>query len=187
MNLGYFSEKEFRKQFEVCFKQYFRPLCFYAISLVKDTEVARDIVHDVFLVVWNRRASIDFLQPMYPYLLSLTRNNALNYLTHLKVISRHEELQFQEGEKYVSPDDEQHEELICNIIKRIDELRDRCGEVMRLCFIECKKYKEIADLLGISVNTVKTHITTGLKILRNEFPASLLYIFFLREKECLTV
>lgn len=157
------------------------------MSLVKDTEVARDIVHDVFLVVWNRRASIDFLQPMYPYLLSLTRNKALNYLTHLKVISRHEELQFQESEKQVSPDDEQHEELICNIVKRIDELPDRCGEVMRLCFIECKKYKEIADLLGISVNTVKTHITTGLKILRNEFPASLLYIFFLRKREYLTV
>lgn len=143
MNLGYFSEKEFRKQFEVCFKQYFRPLCFYAISLVKDTEVARDIVHDVFLVVWNRRASIDFLQPMYPYLLSLTRNNALNYLTHLKVISRHEELQFQEGEKYVSPDDEQHEELICNIIKRIDELPDRCGEVMRYALLSVRSIKKL--------------------------------------------
>ena len=43
---------------------------------------------------------------------------------------------------------------------------------------ECKKYKEIAEILGVSVNTVKTHISLGLKILRKEFPASLLFAFF---------
>ena len=38
--------------------------------------------------------------------------------------------------------------------------------------------KEIAEILGVSVNTVKTHISLGLKILRKEFPASLLFAFF---------
>lgn len=176
--LKYSNEQEFKEQFEICFKQSFKPLCFYAMSFVKDDEVARDIVHDVFLSVWKRRADIDFSQPIYPYFLSLTRNCALNYLTHQRVKNRHEELQRKTGEWYMESNDSGHEELICRIVDRMDHLPDRCGEVMRLCFIECKKYKEIADLLNISVNTVKTHITTGLRTLRDEFPASSLLLSF---------
>lgn len=177
-----YSEKEFRTQFEVYFKQYFKQLCYYAMSFVKDSDAARDIVHDVFLSVWKHRKEIDFSKPIYPYLLSLTRNGSLNYLTHLKIKFRHEEMQLKEGEKYLFPNDNRYEELIEDILKRIDRLPDRCGEVMRLCFVECKRYKEIAALLGISVSTVKTHVMTGLKILRDEFPPSLLYIFLFRKK-----
>ena len=51
-----------------------------------------------------------------------------------------------------------------------------CDETQILSIV--KKYKEIAEELNISVNTVKTHITTGLKTLRGEFPASLLLLLF---------
>lgn len=182
VSAGYLSEKVFKKQFESCFKQYFKPLCFYAMSFVRDDEVAKDIVHDVFLLVWRHRLKIDFSQPMFPYFLSLTRNCSLNYLAHLKVKSRHEVFRSGVQEWSREPDYGEHEELIRNIIERIDHLPGRCAEVMRLCFVECKKYKEVADLLDISVNTVKTHVSAGLKILRNEFPASLLFIFLFRRK-----
>ena len=180
---GGLKEEEFKQQFEAYFKQYFKPLYFHAMSFVKDDDVAKDIVHDVFLSVWKHQFKIDISQPIFPYLLSLTRNRALNYLAHLKVKSRHEEQQIKTDSWIVEPDYENHEELIQNIMHKIDLLPDRCGEVMRLCFVECKKYKEIAGLLNISVNTVKTHISTGLKMLRDEFPASLLFIFLSRIKK----
>lgn len=44
-----------------------------------------------------------------------------------------------------------------------------------------QKYKEIAEELNISVNTVKTHVTTGLNILRDEFPSSLLLLLLVHE------
>ena len=133
---------------------------------------------DVFLTTWAQRRKIDFTQPMLPYYLSLTRNRSLNYLDHLKVRARHEENESYKNLLYAETDYSEHEELIRQIMNRINQLPDRCGEVMRLCFIECKKYKEIAEILGVSVNTVKTHISLGLKILRKEFPASLLFAFF---------
>lgn len=172
------NEKEVRRLFESGFKQYFKPLCFYAMSFVKDDEVARDIVHDVFLTVWNNRTSIDFGRPMYPYLLNLTRNSSLNYLAHLKVKSRHEENLILQGDLFSDSEDDGHEELIARIMNRIDTLPARCREVMYLYLVECKKYKEIATQLDISVNTIKTHITAGLKILREEFPSSLLILCF---------
>lgn len=173
-----FSEHEFQLKFEVLFKQYFKSLCFHAMSFVKDEDVAKDIVHDVFLNVWNHRFSIDFCQPMAPYLIGLTRNRSCNYLDHLKVKDRHAQHELTFAELCSEADASGQEELIAQVMERIDRLPERCREVMRLCFLECKKYKEIAEMLDISVNTVKTHITTGLKILRDEFSSSGLILFF---------
>ena len=184
--LGYVSEREFKLQFEDSFKRFFKPLCFHAMSFVKDADIAKDIVHDVFLTTWAQRRKIDFTQPMLPYYLSLTRNRSLNYLDHLKVRARHEENESYKNLLYAETDYSEHEELIRQIMNRINQLPYRCGEVMRLCFIECKKYKEIAEILGVSVNTVKTHISLGLKILRKEFPASLLFAFFSLIKSSVT-
>ena len=160
------------------FKQYFKSLCIHAMSFVKDEDVAKDIVHDVFLNMWNHRSSIDFSQPMLPYLYSLTRNRSFNYIDHLKVKDRHVQNELTFGSICYDTDNAGHEELIRQVMERIDQLPEKCAQVMRLCFIDCKKYKEIAEILGISVNTVKTHITTGLKVLRDEFPASMLTLFF---------
>ena len=55
--LGYVSEREFKLQFEDSFKQFFKPLCFHAMSFVKDADIAKDIVHDVFLTTWTDRKS----------------------------------------------------------------------------------------------------------------------------------
>ena len=75
--------------FEQLFKQHYRTLCFHAMSLVNDLDASKDIVHDVFLSLWYHRASIDFTRPIFPYLFSLTRNRALNYLEHKKIQNNH--------------------------------------------------------------------------------------------------
>ena len=80
---GFAGEDDIKNQFENSFREFFKSLCFHAMSFVKDEEVAKDIVHDIFLTVWTRRNEIDFTQSLYPYLLSLTRNKSLNYLEHL--------------------------------------------------------------------------------------------------------
>ena len=66
--------------FEQLFKQHYRTLFFHAMSLVNDLDTSKDIAHDVFLSLWYHRATIDFTRPILPYLFSLTRNRALNYL-----------------------------------------------------------------------------------------------------------
>lgn len=92
------DKSEINKVFEDCFKQYFKSLCFYAMTFVKDAEASKDIVHDVFLSVWEHRADIDFSLPMYPYLLNLTRNYSLNYVAHQRVKSNHEAMLLLKGE-----------------------------------------------------------------------------------------
>lgn len=165
-------------QFEDIFKLYFKSLCYYAMSFTKDDEVARDIVHDVFMGVWDHRLDIDFEQPIYPYLVSLTRNRTLNYLEHMKVEGKHISRQQVFGELYETVNDGGYEELVGRIMARIEQLPERCRDVMYLCFVECKKHKEIAEELNISITTVRTHIAIGLKLLRKNFP-DINLLFFL--------
>ena len=172
------DNKQSSLMFEQLFKQHYRTLCFHAMSLVNDLDTSKDIAHDVFLSLWYHRATIDFTRLILPYLFSLTRNRALNYLEHKKIQNNHVRQHLADDPTYTLSDDSTREELLERILARIELLPERCSQVMKLSFIECKKYKEIAEELNISVNTVKTHITTGLKTLRDEFPASLLLLLF---------
>lgn len=167
-------------QFEQLFEHNFKKIYSHALSYVKDEEASKDIAHEVFISVWNNRNSIDFSRPIYGYLQSLTRNRCLNYLKHQKVQIRHEHHLSVFAEFYETMDTDEDAELVEKIIARMEQLPDKCSVVMRLCFLECKKYKEIADELGISVNTVKAHIVSGLNILRKDFPDTLLLALFFR-------
>lgn len=83
------DNKQSSLMFEQLFKQHYRTLCFHAMSLVNDLDTSKDIAHDVFLSLWYHRATIDFTRPILPYLFSLTRNRALNYLEHKKIQNNH--------------------------------------------------------------------------------------------------
>ena len=80
--LGYVSEREFKLQFEDSFKRFFKPLCFHAMSFVKDADIAKDIVHDAFLTFWTNRKHLDLSYSAKSYLFTLAQNYALNYLRH---------------------------------------------------------------------------------------------------------
>ena len=156
--------------FEQLFKQHYRALCFHAMSLVNDLDASKDIVHDVFLSLWYHRDSIDFTRPMFPYLFNLTRNRALNYLEHKKIQNNHVRQHLADDPTYTLSDDPAREELLERILARIELLPERCSQVMKLSFIECKKYKEIAEELNISpVAPVHTSVSTSRLIRHQSF------------------
>ena len=86
------------KSFEDLFNQYFEDLMRFVYGYVGNEEVARDIVHDVFLTFWNHREHLDFSWSLKSYLFTLSRNYALNYLRHQKVVAQNEEALMREME-----------------------------------------------------------------------------------------
>ena len=75
-------------------------------------------------------------------------------------------------------------EKIVRLREKMKELPEKQREVLTLCFMQGKSYQEVADGLGVSVNTVKTHIKRGLKFLRDELQddALLLLLAFPRRR-----
>ena len=78
-------------------------------------------------------------------------------------------------------------ELIAAIRETIQQLPDKTRQEIVSILIQGKKYKETAEELNVSVNTVKTLLNYGVKQLRNQFPDTLLLLFYCIENASLTL
>lgn len=147
-------------------------MIFYARKFV-DRHTAEDIVHDIFVKIWNYDSFMIIDQSMGNYLFRSVQNACWDYLKRQTVrddyISKtiawlkEEELTYKNNPVDQIIDKEQIE----TVYKAIDQLPEKCREIFLLSYMEEKKNAEIAYMLNISVRTVETQIYKALKSLRN--------------------
>ena len=161
-----------KSEFEQLYEKYAPGLIFYAGKFVDD-QTAEDVVHDVFLKIWNSETVMIFNDGIKSYLFSAVQNTCLDLLKHQAVHDDYmskaiRDLKIEElttGENML--DNLIEREQINAVYKEIDRLPEKCREVFTLAYLEEKKNVEIAEQLNISVRTVEAHIFKALKILRN--------------------
>ena len=159
-------EKE--KQFEVFFKENYKPFYFFALQLINDEETSKDIVNDSFELAWTKIDSIEVVN-WKSYLLSYIRNKCVDYIRHEEVKKKYVDFYQKlilESRNNATPE---YDERILHVKKVIKNFSPQTKLIFQECFLREKKYKEVAEELGISVNAVKKHIMKSLKILRESF------------------
>lgn len=155
--------------FEAIFHQTYPRLCAYSNRLVRDPQLAEEIVDDVFSNVWNNRKRITINTSFQAYLVRAVRNRSLDYLRQMK----------QEKNRWVL---ELTENLPCrqsiaSELMVVEELHDRIHAAVRVLPQQCRiifqmsreqdlRYRDIARQLNISIKTVDTQINRALKHLR---------------------
>ena len=153
--------------FNRLYTTYFQVVTQFVAGYVNDKETAKDIAQDVFLILWDNREKIDTSYPAKAYLLTLARNRALDYLKHQRV----EESNEQELAEWLdnAPEDwraiEEREE---RLRQKMQELSEKQRTAIVKCVVDGKTYQEAAAEMGISVNSLKTHLARGLAFLRSE-------------------
>jgi len=158
---------------EKFYKAAFSSLVYYATEITRQPQLAEEVVQDVFLKIWQIRSELDIKGSFKAYLFQSVHNHALNVVRQQK--TRKESVNLVTPEKtwqfitdnYRIDDNIIHkifsdetEAIIDQIIK---ELPDQCGKVFHLSRVESLKNEEIALQLGLSGNTVKTHIYRALQ------------------------
>ena len=170
-----------RKGFEMLFRAHFKGLSYFALEYVKDVDIAREIVQEIFARLWEKRESIDPQSNTVSYLGTAVRNRCLNHIRDNRKFSPGMlELEgLGDEHSYVEQDELVTEELKQKITEATDALPEKCRNIFLLNRMENKKYQEIADELDISVKTVEAQMSKALKIMRDklkEFMAVLLTI-----------
>ncbi len=174
------------KAFEVLFKRHYKPLCRRVNSMLNDEEATEDVVQQLFIKIWESRETLQTPDSVAAYLFTAARNRALNYiksqsrklsnetpLTHL-----HDEADNRTEENMDA------KELQKALYAAIDALPEKRREVFVLSRFEGKSYKEIAEIMQISVKTVEAQMGKALSTLRefiknNHHNALLIALFML--------
>jgi len=160
---------------------YFSRMKRFAKEYVLSDEDAENIVQDVFMLLWEKRDVLEVQVSLVPYLFSLVKNKCLDYLRRKVVVEEYkQELSVKlfslELMDYSFSSDEEIEMLVTNAVNK---LPDRCREIFIKSRVEGKKYREIAEELNISVNTVENQMSIALKKLRVELKDYLSLLLFL--------
>ncbi|MDY5490712.1 MAG: RNA polymerase sigma-70 factor [Butyricimonas virosa] len=154
---------------EYFFREYTDVLYYRALGFVKDNLAAEDIVQEVFIRFWQLRKNLKITDSVPGYLCKAD-HRCHNYLEHLKVKHRYEESQkWEEVMEEVSEDEEELNIMRERLKMFVDSLPEKCREIFILACIEGLKYKQVAEKLDVSVNTVKTQLKSAYSKLRAEF------------------
>ena len=163
-------------RFEELFKGLFKPLCAFAMKFTGDLDTAKNLVHEVFIQVWEKFDSLPPESNYKSYCYTAVRNKCLNHIRDKK--------------KFVMLHDADHEPQITNTTLETAELQqkietaiaalpEKCRMVFELNRIEGLKYSEIADKLNISIKTVEAQMSKALTIMREHLREFLTLVFLL--------
>jgi RNA polymerase sigma-70 factor, ECF subfamily len=157
------------EEFERLFIKYYEPLCHFAYTFLKDMDTTEDIVQEFFYNFWKNRTSFTLKLSLNSYLYQSIRNNALHYLQHIAIRQKYAEVLKNENQEALfinQPDEIGYKELNKVIDETLKQLPERCSRVFRLNRFEGKKYREIAEILSISIKTVEADMGKALQLFR---------------------
>ncbi len=165
------------------FRQYYANLVHFTARFIPDKSSCEDIVQEAFIRVWTNRKKLETDTSIRSYLISLVQNLALNELRHRKVKMQYQDMNH-ETILSLSPDEHMFfSELSDAYETALSKLEPEVRETLMLSRQEKMKYSEIAQRLNISVRTVESRISRGLKFLQQNlqiYKNLILIILFIR-------
>lgn len=165
------------RAYGVLYEKHYAVMCHFANFYLHDKFAAEAAVEDVIYHIWENREKLSISISIRSYLVRAVRNKCLDTLKLKRNQTEQTISSLSEKSNYYIDNqcayDSPHgtllsKELEDKIIIAIESLPAECKQVFLKSRMENKKNQEIAEELGISINTVKYHIKNALKILREK-------------------
>ena len=146
------------------------PLCNYANSFLNDSNIAEDLVQDVFLHLWKNNDSLELKGPIQNFLFSSVKNKVYEYTRNRKAYQKviKNVAESMDSQNYMSSESTKYMNLE-RLSSLLRHLPPKCRNVFALNKFNGLTYTEIAEKEGISVKTVENHMMKALRILRTQY------------------
>ncbi|SHF58674.1 RNA polymerase sigma-70 factor, ECF subfamily [Arenibacter palladensis] len=166
-------EKGEKCAFETLFRLYYTKLVNISKGYLVYQQEAESIVQNVFLKLWENKASLGEVSNINSYLYTMTKNLCLDQLKHEKIKKNYidnsyrirSEIQY----KFIQDEAASlllENELESKIIQSIELLPEKCKNIFKKSRLEGLKRSEIASEMGISHKTVDNHMASALRHMR---------------------
>lgn len=166
--LSLLFKKDALKAYEILFKKYYKLLCLHAVFFLMDEAEAEDLVLDLFTEMWENKIYQKIDISFKAYLYRAVRNKCIN-ATRKNKLSKHKQKDYSKrrrNEKEIIRIEQR--ELSANIHAILKNFPDQRLKAFTLVYLDNKKYQQAADEMGLSINSVKTHLKLALKTLREK-------------------
>lgn len=177
---GEYTEEE--SSFSAVYDQYWERLFRYIIRILPDEDEVADVVQETFVTYWEIRGELERVKAVKPYLFTIARNLAFKrFRERVKQVDfEHQLVEFYSEAGESTAEAIHTRELAALIDSEVEKLPGRMREIFVLSRKEHLSYKEIAERLKISDQTVKKQINKSLKYLRLKLDAEYIpYLTFL--------
>ena len=154
--------------FAKLYNHYRTPALKFCTSILKDEEEAENMLHEVFIKIWERRIQINPELNFNSYLFTCMRNMAFDYL---KKMEKNEWLKQQYMDRIEAIREEDADVLetqIHHLQVAVGSLSVKRRQILKMTIEEGMSYQEIAELLHISKNTVKNQLVKAKQFLRDK-------------------
>lgn len=164
------------KQFEKCYNEYYSRLFTFAFGYTRNYEAAEEMVHNGFVILWNKKETLAPDSNISSYLFTIVKNQCLNHIrdeakrldNEIKgdfPFSSVHDLRSYSLTSFI-PEKLINEDLEKIILNEVNQLPEQCRRVFLMSRFEQLSHKEISTNLNISVKTVENHINRALQVLR---------------------
>jgi len=153
--------------FKEIYTCYYKSLFQFALSIVRTREAAEEIVQNVFVKIWQRRSDLPDIQNLRVYLYTATKNTSLNFLAskaRQNITEPFDHIPIELGGSVLTPEQILiTAEVDKKIQQAIEGLPPRCKMIFKLIREDALKYKEVAEILNITVNTIDVQMAIAVK------------------------
>lgn len=152
--------------YDALFLKYYKLLCINAYWFLRDEEEAQDLVQAFFIDIWEKKLYLQLSGDVKGYLHMAIKNRCLNLLKKQQTLAVKQEAYSQAQDISGEAPEEAGPDYYNQLRSTLNDMAGQKKMAVQMIYIQGKRYKEAADEMGISVNSFKTHLKRGLKILR---------------------
>nr|WP_121271032.1 sigma-70 family RNA polymerase sigma factor [Pedobacter schmidteae] len=156
--------------FNAIFAKYRNFLFSFTYRRLNDKELARDLIHDVFSAIWEKRATINIPGNIESFLVVMIKNKILDHYKHQKVSQRY----IDSLNVYIKIEEEaadhrvRHNDLAAMIEQEVAALPPKMRIVFELSRKQYMNRQEISEYLDVPQESVKTSLRRALNILKTK-------------------
>ena len=149
------------KSFQVIFLKYYEALYRFIWMRTYDSEITRDLLQDVFIRVWNNRHRLDKDKSFKAYLYQISNNLVIDMMRKNK--TKENMLRINQSLNYYESEDQYYANI--DIQNAMNKLPEKLKIVVILSRFEGLNYMEIAEICGVSFQTVSYRLNQALKLM----------------------
>lgn len=157
------------KAFSQIYDTFYGPIYYFTLRILDNDGEAQEVTADTFYKLWKLRANFETMENMKAFLYVTSRNASLNVIRQRKEYNRrYEDLNYFLAQHADGPSmqDEVKAEVLKQVLEEIENLPQQCRRILQFSFIRGLKNNEIADQMGLTLQTVKNQKTRGLRMLK---------------------